>query len=337
MEALQELLQASLQYDEALGKVSSSKIKNIYGDYPEIYDALKHLHRCLEKSATLDTLHQLFNAPAYRENAKYQSESCQVARSLQTALGLAKGICDHPELTKGRFFFAQEFLRDTPLKNYDPWKAISLCEGKKSERPFVQYQENKSIYLNRASCTVLLVKTESFNTEKPTNINLDTYDEVTSTVLPAGTYVNGLKVLQTQEAGIPVYPWHNIVDRPYLHWAPFKPLDPKKIMAAFDKLGYPHKEKLPRQNDQKGEPSVFLLFGSRYAAAVQWGVLRQFLDAATYINADVILFYGSRYQMCAVNTANRSMVAGMPFACYDAVGWLEGQNAIVIEMEEDLL
>lgn len=327
-------MQAALRYDEALGKVNSSKIKNIYKDYPEIWDTLKHLYQCLEKNATLDTLLQLFNAPAYQESVKYQSESYRVARSLQTALELAKGICDHPEQIKNRFFFAQEFLRDTPLKNYDPWKAISLCEGKKSERPFVQYQENKSLYLNRASCTVLLVKTENFNTGKPTNINLDTYDEITTAILPAGTYLNGIKVTQTQEAGIPVYPWHNLVDRPYLHSVPFSPLDSKKIMAAFDKLGYPHKEKLPRQNDQKGEPSVFLLFGSRYATAMQWGVLRQFLDAAAYIEADAMLFYGNQQQVCAVNTKDRSMVACAPFACYDAVGWLEEQNAIVIEMEE---
>ena len=330
------LLQAATRYDDECAKIEPSKGKDIYGNYPEVREALQRLYGCLEE-ATLGTISELRVSSEFRLHAKFHSESDKVVDSVQVGLELAKGICDNPELTKGRFFFAEEFLRGAPLKNYDPWKAISLCEGKKSERPFVQYQENKSLYLNRASCTVFLAKTENFSTEKPTNINLDTYDEVTTATLPAGAYVNGLKVEKAMDAGIPVYPWHNIVDRPYLHCVPFKPLDPKKIMAVFDKLGYPHKEKLPRQSDLKGEPTVFLLFCSKYALVMQWGVLRQFLDAAAYIEADAILFYGSQYQLCAMNTKSRSMVAGMPFACYDAVGRLEKENAIVIEMEEDLL
>lgn len=335
MKTLQELLQAATRYDDEYAKIEPSKGKDIYGNYPEVREALQHLYECLEE-ATLGTISELRVSPEFRLHAKFHSESDNVAGSAQVGLELAEGICGNPELTKGRFFFTSELLRDAPLKGYDPWKAISLCEGKKSERPFVQYQENKSLYLNRASCTVFLAKTESFSTEKPTNINLDTYDEVTTATLPAGAYVNGLKVEKAMDAGIPVYPWRNIVDRPYLHCVPFKPLDTKKIMAAFDKLGYPHKEKLPRQNDQKGEPTVFLLF-VRYALAMQWGVFRQFLDAAAYIEADELLYYGSGHQLCAVNTKSRSMAVGMPFACYDAAGWLEKENAIVIEMEEDLL
>lgn len=320
------LLQAASRYDEAFAKIEPSKSKDIYGNYPEVKEALQHLYECIEEGATVDNIRSLVGG---------KGESHDIAVSAQTGLELAKGICDHPELTKGRFLFASELLRDAPLKNYDPWKAISLCEGKKSERQFVQFQDNKSLYLNRASCTVLLAKTEKFSTDKVANINLDTYDEVTTATLPAGTYVNGLEVLRKQEAGIPVYPYKNVVNRPYLLAADFEPLDTKKIKAVFDRLGYPHKEKLPKRNDLRDEPSVLLLFRGRFATCVQWGVLCQFLDAAAYINADVIAYSGANMQIMAFSTKSRDAVLGMPLACYDAVGWLTDQNSIVIEMQED--
>lgn len=265
------------------------------------------------------------------------SESASRARSIHMAVAMAEGIYVSADKTKGKHFFASEFLADGCPKNYDPWKGISTYEGKKSERPFVQYQDDRSIYLNRAACSVCLIKREKFTTEKLVNLNLDTYEEVEHTSVPAGTNLGALSTLEAKNLYIPVYPWKRLVYEPYFYTTAFQPLDPKKIMAAFDGLDYKHKEKIGGQYDRKGEPTVILLFGGKYAAAFQWGVLCQFLKAAAGIGADIIATNGASKSMMAENTTTEDIVSAMPLGFGDADGPMAAEEGFIVIEMEDLL